>query len=61
MMICAWVSEPMTGSEPASPSAESRVPAMAFDWTEVMTNAQVTTVMTAKTEASTLFFIPSEM
>ena len=34
---------------------------MALDCTEVMTMPQVTTVMTAKTFASTRFFIPRLM
>ena len=52
---------PWRGCLAASPKALVSVPAMALDWTEVMTTPQVMTVMTAKTLASVRFFMPRFM
>ena len=52
---------PAIGSRAEGLKAERRVEAMALDCTEVMTNAQVTTVMMAKMLARILFFIPRAM
>ena len=52
---------PGRGSRLEGLSAPRRVVAIALDCTDVMTNAQVTTVMTAKMLAKTLFFMPRAM
>ena len=59
----APVSPPKPGSGELSepPKAATSVPATALDCTEVMMKPQVISVMTAKTPASVLFFMPRAM
>ena len=61
----SWAAEkppaPSRGWRAPSPNASVRVPAIALDWTEVMTTPHVRTVMTAKTLAIARLRMPRFM